>query len=39
MVVKHRTVTELPMHDDIIKKVNDWGAKSMKEQFHHKLEE
>jgi hypothetical protein len=38
MVVKHRTVTELPMPDDIIKKVNDWGAKSMKEQFHHKLE-
>jgi hypothetical protein len=29
MVVKRHTVTELPMPDDIIEKVNEWGRKSM----------
>jgi hypothetical protein len=38
MVVKRRTVTELPMPDDIINKVDTWVKKSTKEQFHHKLE-
>jgi hypothetical protein len=38
MVVKRRTIVELPMPDEIIAKVSEWGEKSMKEQFHHKLE-
>jgi hypothetical protein len=38
MVVKRRTVTELPMPEDIITKVSEWGRKTLKEQFHHKLE-
>ena len=36
MVVKRRNVTELPMPEDIITKVSEWGRKTLKEQFQHK---